>query len=270
MSHLRTRRSLAAGCMAGAVVLGLAAVSAPAADAAPFPSLVPSYPVNNGAYYSNNSTISQVSATVLVPKISCSGNPVGTTAGQLAEVQLYQTVGNNYGRETAALNVYCDGPVPEYNTVFEVNNVTGEAQEFSPAGVQIRPGDLVQLGATASPSGASLSIRNLDTRQGASTTGEGFTADVGLLVGVGLPQADASGGVLTSGSVPDTAPLTPIAGPVPSLPFTFLDVTADGGPLTQVPGLYSTYWTSTGTSSGQTIARATPIIFNSFGVFFTS
>lgn len=49
-----------------------------------------------------------------------------------------------------------------------------------------------------------------------------------------------------------------------------LDVTADGEPLTQVPGLYSTYWTSTGTSSGQTIARATPIIFNSFGVFFTS
>jgi len=269
MSSQRTRRSLVAGTIT-ASLFGITALCASVADATPVPSPIPSYPANNGAWYTNNSTVSQVAATVVVPNVSCFGNAVGETAGQFAGVQLYQTVGSNYGRESAVVNAYCVGHAPVYNTVFEVNDVTGMAAEFSPAGVRVNPGDVVQLNATATPSAASLSITNLSTSQRASVTGEGFTADAGLLVGVGLPAANASGGVLMSGSVPDsTASVPAINGPVPSLPFAFLNVTADGGPLTQVSGLYSNYWTTTGTSSGQTIARVTPVGFNAFGVVFT-
>jgi plastocyanin len=101
------------------------------------------------------------------------GQPQGTTAGQFEGVQLWS--GN--APETADVRTYRQGHTPVYDTEFVENDVNTGAEVFSPAGVAVRPGNVVYFDLTANSSVATLQITNLSTGQHAFETETGFVAD---------------------------------------------------------------------------------------------
>lgn len=215
---------------------------------------------SNGAFYTSFSEATSISAEVVVPTVDCSGNPAGTTAGQDAEVQLYQAFEDGEsGMETADVRAYCNGTTSAYSTEFIVNDVSSESETYSPAKVAVSPGNLVLLELTAKKAGAKLEIVDESTHKQASETGAGFVGNDGPQVGVGAPTSNGSGGVMSKGTVADSTTTTPIAGPVPSSAIKFDDVEIDGAPLADFSGLSSTYWTTNGESSGTTVATPSAI-----------
>jgi hypothetical protein len=248
--------------VAGAVALGLMMWAPEAASASGSSTSFPSYP-GNGAFYASNSTAYQVSTVVVVPSISCTQVSPGTYAGQAAVLQLFSHVtlpsGTTYGREQAGIRSYCDGTTPVYETEFAVNDVPHSAVVFSPAGVPVRPGDRVELAATATSSRATLQITDLTNHRSACKTGPGFTADAGPVVGIGDVAATGSGAPLISGTVPYGSSTPIMAGPVPTRSYVFQGSLVDYTPLVQFTNLYSAYWTTNGSSSGTTVATVSPI-----------
>jgi hypothetical protein len=247
----------------GAFALGLMMWAPEAASASGSSTVIPTY-AGNGAFYAFNGTSYQASTVVVVPPISCTDRPAGSYAGQAALVQLYANVtlpsgSSAYGREEAGLRSYCDGTSPVYQTEFGVNDVVNSAEVFSPAGVPVRPGDRVELEATATPGGATLQITDLTNHRGAGKTGAGFIADALPVIGIGDVVATGSGAPLISGTVPDGASTPTLAGPVPARPYAFLGSVIDHAPLAQFANLYSAYWTTTGSSTGTTVATVSPI-----------
>jgi Peptidase A4 family len=240
--------------IAGAVALGLTMLAPEVASASASPTTVPTY-AGNGAFYAFNGTSHQVSTVVVVPSISCAHNPAGTYAGQAALVQLWSHTSSGYGVEEAGIRSYCDGTVPVYETEFGVNDVVNSAEVFSPAGVPVRPGDLVKLEATANSSEATLQITDLTNRHSACKTGAGFIADVEPVVGIGSVAATASGAPIISGTVPNGTSAPTMAGPVPARPYVFLGSLVDYTPLARFTNLYSAYWFTNGT----TVATVSPI-----------
>jgi hypothetical protein len=247
----------------GVFVLGLSMWAPEAASASGSSTVVPTY-AGNGAFYAFNGTSYEASTVVVVPPISCTHNPAGTYAGQAALIQLYANVtlpsgSPAYGREEAGVRSYCDGTAPVYQTEFGVNDVVNSAEVFSPAGVPVRPGDLVKLEAIATAAGASLQITDLTNHRSACKTGAGFIANALPVIGIGDVVATSSGLPLISGTVPDGTSTPTLAGPVPAHPYDFRGALIDQSPLAKFTDLYSAYWTTTGSSTGTTLATVSPI-----------
>jgi hypothetical protein len=240
--------------VAGAVALGLT-MWAPEAASASGPSTTVPTSAGNGAFYAFDGTSYQASTAVVIPPISCAHNPAGAFAGQSAVIELIA----NSGREEATVRSYCDGTVPVYETEFVVNDVANSADVFSPAGVPVRPGDLVILAATATSSGATLLIADLNNHHSAFKTGAGFIADALPVIGIGTLAATPLGAPLISGTVPYGTSNPPLAGPVPSRPYQFLGSLIDYTPLARFTNLFSAYWTTNGLSTGTTVATVSPI-----------
>ena len=258
------------GILVAGLVLGTIALAAPAGASPVFNHGFPKLPgltgtPGFGAGWSSLDTASQTSATIVVPPISCAGNPSGTTAGQFAGVQLW----TDSAPETADVRMYCEGHTAVYDTEFVENDVSSSTQVFLPAGVAVRPGNVVSFDITANANAATMQITNLSTWQHAFVSLPGFVADDGFDAVVGPPSSNGEGGILTSSTVPaGSAPN--LTGPVPSLPVAFLDVQVDGAPLSHFTDLYTFYWTSDGTSAGTTLADATPVYFgDNFAVSIT-
>jgi hypothetical protein len=252
--------------VAGAVALGLTMWAPVAASASGSSTTVPTS-AGNGAFYAFNGfsgTADQASTVVVVPPISCAHNSAGTYAGQAALVQLYTNVTLSsettvYGREEAGIRSYCDGTTPVYQTEFGVNDVANSAEVFSPAGVPVRPGDRVELEATATSSGATLQITNLTNHRSACRTGAGFIADAGPVIGIGTVVGTESEGPLISGTVPDGTAVPTLPGPVPPRPYAFQGSSVNYTPLARFTNLFAAYWSTNGSSTGTTVATVSPI-----------
>jgi hypothetical protein len=240
--------------VAGAVALGLT-MWAPEVASASGPSTTVPTSAGNGAFYAFDGTSYQASTAVVVPAISCAHNPAGTFTGQAAVIELIA----NVGREEATVRSYCDGTAPAYQTEFVVNDVANSVRVFSPAGVPVRPGDLLILAATATSSSATLLIADLNNHHSAFKTGAGFIADAEPVIGIGTVAATPSGAPLISGTVADGSSTPTLAFPAPSRPYQFLGSLIDFTPLARFTNLFSAYWTTNGLSTGTTVATVSPI-----------
>lgn len=255
-----------ASCLVALAADGaLVAMTGTPAVAATTPEVISSYP-SNAAGYDSDSTVSSISAGVTVPTVHCSTNPSGKTAGQFAGVELFSRT-PVAANATVDVRTYCVGTTPHYSAEFVVNNVSGRNRVFSPAGVAVKPGNVLLFSLKANSSGQTLGVTNESTHKSATTSGREFTAAYGFSVGTGEVSANASGGVLTTGTVGDSYSAA-IAGPVPSTSLYFFSVLVDGASLSGAPGLYSQYWTPTGTSGSHKVATPSGLSGGHFSITF--
>lgn len=271
--------------IAGAAALGISlsvAVSATSGATLPGhhrhhlppPTSVSTYPSGNTAAYVTTTTVNQMSATVVVPSLSCWNNPTGTVSGEAIAAAVYSVVTSNttsyFDGSEADLRAYCDGHTATYETEFVVGDPSAHERTFEAAGVSARPGDLLQLQVTATSHGSQVEqITNLSTRREATVRAPGFTGTGGITVGIGHIASNGEGAILVTGTVTlfNAEDLTTgatsiyVTGPASSLPVGFANVVVDGAPLSEVPGLYSFYWTTNGLATGTTLASVTPVLF---------
>jgi hypothetical protein len=229
--------------------------------------------IQNGgeASWDTSSTATNSSVTVTVPAVVCGAVKSGTYAGQAAGVELYgqesvsgQTV---YPAEVADVRTYCDGPKAQYETSFVVNDETNGTRVTHPAGLTVSPGDPLAISTTASSSGASMKITDVNTGKSASITGPGFVASDGADIGVQPIESNGHGAPLLSGSQSAAATTATIDGPVQSSPIVFQNALVDGQPISSASTFYGLRWVN---SSKTVVATPSAISGGDFAVDFAS
>jgi hypothetical protein len=232
-------RIITATLGAGALLLGVTATASAAqaspgwSSASPTPASVPGW----AGYYTND-VETEASTYFSVPTIDCSGLRAGSFAGQALGVEFL----NDYNGTTApghgpdsVVRAYCIGAKAYYDTAFYFPNAAGTQEAPVPAGVSVRPGDLIETSVQVTASASVDTLDNLSTEKSAQLTGPGAT-DTGPDVGLVALSGDASGPVQIG---------TPAASspPAASTGVLFLDAEIGNQPLAAAAGLGAEEWT---------------------------
>jgi 6-phosphogluconolactonase (cycloisomerase 2 family) len=212
------------------------------------------------ASWDSNDPASSLSATVTVPAISCSSNSSSTVTGQQEGARLIGSVSSgehtSFPYEAVEVLTYCNGKKAVYAPAFVVNDVSNDTETYEPAGVSVSPGDPLDISLSASMSGATLRLTDVNTGAGKTVTGPAFQAVNGFDIGVGAIPSNGHGAPLTAGPEPDATQPSVLSGPVGALPGVFADVIVGDPPLSSAPGLYQIHWTN----GSSTVATPSPIV----------
>jgi hypothetical protein len=240
-----TRGLITAALGAGALVAAVAAPASAASVSTRSAALTPVSEPGWAGYYTNDVEV-QAATTFVVPRIDCSGNPAGSFAGQALGVTFLSnyngTTGPGYG-PNSVVREYCVGHTAYYDTEFYFPNSAGTSEVAIPAGVPVRPGDVVETSVhvTASESVDTLVNLGAGRRGFAQRTGPGATdaaPNLGLVAVSGTRT-----GPNEIGSPADSSP------PAPSNRVVFFANQIGNQPLSDAAGLGAEEWTDPSNAS---------------------